>query len=140
MTLDIFSLAQNALALGAAYVLALPIAWNRERKSLSAGLRTFPLVAMSSCAFVEVSETMSGANPEAVARVLQGVITGIGFIGGGAILKHGTTIRGTATATALWATGAIGLAAGLGNFAVAAMISVFVFLTFSVMTRFKTGD
>jgi uncharacterized membrane protein YhiD involved in acid resistance len=67
-----------------AYILAVPIGWNRERYERSAGLRTFPLVAVATCAFMLVGiDTLP--SPGAQARVLEGIITGMGFIGGGAI-------------------------------------------------------
>jgi putative Mg2+ transporter-C (MgtC) family protein len=70
-----------------AYLLAIPVALNRERESRSAGLRTFPLVAAGCCAYVLIGVDVLGDNPDAVARVLYGLMTGIGFIGGGAIVK-----------------------------------------------------
>src|SRR5688572_28488083 len=102
--------AAHLVDLAVAYGLALPIGWERERAERSAGIRTFPLVAIASCAFVLATEVSVRGNPEARARIIEGVITGMGFIGGGAILKTGGTVRGTATAASLWATGAIGIA------------------------------
>ena len=63
-----------------AYVLALPIGWNREKEERSAGLRTFPLVAVAACGFFQAAETMVGDSPEATARVVEGLITGMGFV------------------------------------------------------------
>ena len=71
-----------------------------------------------------------------MARIVEGV-TGIGFIGGGAILKHGSEVHGTATAAALWATGAIGIAVGLANYDVAVVICLFTILTLYVLSRLK---
>ena len=59
-----------------------------------------------------------------MARIVEGLITGMGFIGGGAILRLKDSVKGTATAASLWATGAIGVAAGLGSYDVAVMLSV----------------
>ena len=75
-----------------------------------------------------------------MAKVIEGLITGIGFIGGGAILKQGTTVQGTATAASLWATGAIGVSVGLGSYDVAVTISVFTFLTLRLLTLVKDED
>src|SRR5690606_27360778 len=105
-----------------AYVLALPIGWNREKHERSAGLRTFPLVALAACGFVQATEPLARTSPEAMARIVEGLITGVGFIGGGAILKLGGSVRGTATAASLWATGATGAAVGLGSYDVAITI------------------
>jgi putative Mg2+ transporter-C (MgtC) family protein len=114
-TLGMARLIPHAAALAFAYGLALPIGWDREREERSAGLRTFPLVALASCGFVQATESLIGTSPEAQARIIEGLITGIGFIGGGAIIKHGGAVQGTATAAGLWATGAIGAAVGPGE-------------------------
>ena len=71
-----------------AYVLAFPIGWNREKEERSAGLRTFPLVAVASCGFIQAAETLAAGHPEAMARIIEGLIAGMGFIGGGAILRQ----------------------------------------------------
>jgi putative Mg2+ transporter-C (MgtC) family protein len=126
-------------ALAAAYVLALPIGWDRERAERSAGLRTFPLVAISSCGFIQASEKLLGGDPEATARIIEGIIAGMGFIGGGAILKLKTSVHGTATAASLWATGAVGTAAGLGAYDVAALMSITVFFTLRALKPLKQG-
>ncbi len=123
--------------LSIAYALAFLIGWNREREDRSAGMRTFPLVAVAACGFVQASEGLTRGEPEAMARIVEGVITGIGFIGGGAILKNGGEVHGTATAAALWATGAIGVAAGLANYDVAAVICLFTALTLYALGRLK---
>ena len=73
----------HVAALALAYVLALPIGWTRERQERSAGLRTFPLVAIASCGFVQAAESLTIGEPEAMARIVEGIITGMGFIGGG---------------------------------------------------------
>ena len=72
--------------LGIAYLLALPIGWNRERETRSAGLRMFPLVSVATCAYMLVGmEVLSSTDAEA--RAMWGIVTAMGFIGGGAILK-----------------------------------------------------
>jgi putative Mg2+ transporter-C (MgtC) family protein len=136
-SMDKFLFLQHLAVLAIAYVLALPIAWNREREERSAGLRTFPLVALASCGFIQGTESALHHSPEAQARVIEGLITGVGFIGGGAILKHGASVHGTATAASLWATGAIGVATGVGAYDVAVMIAAITFLTLFCMTPLK---
>jgi putative Mg2+ transporter-C (MgtC) family protein len=123
--------------LGIAYALAFLIGWNREKEDRSAGLRTFPLVAVASCGFILATQRLTADSPEAAARVVEGVITGIGFIGGGAILKGGGEVHGTATAASLWSTGAIGIAVGLAVYDVAVVIAAFTVLTLYVMSRLK---
>ena len=88
--LDKFQVIPHILVLAGAYALALPIGWDREKEARSAGLRTFPLVALASCGFVQATEAHLLNSPEATARIVEGLITGIGFIGGGAILKQGS--------------------------------------------------
>lgn len=135
---DSFNLLPHAAALLLAYVLALPIGWNREKEERSAGIRTFPLVAVASCGFLQASEGFIGDNPEATARVVEGLITGMGFIGGGAILKVKDSVKGTATAASLWVTGAIGLSVGLGAIDVAVMLTVLAFVTLSLLSPLKS--
>lgn len=132
-----FRVLHHLAALGGAYLLALPIGWNREIEERSAGLRTFPLVAMAACGFIQATERMLDGEPEATARIIEGVITGIGFIGGGAILQMKDRVQGTATAASLWATGAMGVAFGVGSYDVAIDIMIMTFITLGVLNRFK---
>ena len=132
-----FRLLPHLIALAAAYLLALPIGWNREKEERSAGLRTFPLVAIATCGIVQATEHILQGHPEGTARIIEGLMSGMGFIGGGAILKTDDTVRGTATAASLWATGATGAAVGLGSYDVAIMISLFTFLTLWLLAPFK---
>lgn len=130
----------HLVALAIAYVLALPIGWNREKAERSAGLRTFPLVAIATCGVVQATETILQGHPEGTARIIEGLMTGMGFIGGGAILKTGDSVRGTATAASLWATGATGAAVGLAAYDVGVMISLFTFFTLWLLVPFKRED
>jgi putative Mg2+ transporter-C (MgtC) family protein len=127
----------HLLALTSAYVLALPIGWDRERQERSAGLRTFPLVAVASCGFIQAAETVLQGHPEGTARVVEGIITGMGFIGGGAILRLKDSVRGTATAASLWSTGAIGTSVGLGAYDIAILLSLVTFLTLKALKPLK---
>ena len=120
-----------------AYVLAIPIGWNREQEERSAGLRTFPLVAVATCGFVQASETFIIGEPEAMARIMEGLITGMGFIGGGAILRQQDSVKGTATAASLWVTGAIGAAVGLGSYDVAVVLTLVTIATLWIMSPLK---
>lgn len=111
-----------------AYLLAIPIAWDRERSERTAGLRTFPLVAIAACGYMLIGYAVLDST-DAEARVIQGLITGMGFIGGGAILKEGGSVKGTATAAGLWATGAIGLSVASQRLEIALVISIVTFFT-----------
>ncbi|MGE0240826.1 MAG: MgtC/SapB family protein [Parvibaculaceae bacterium] len=135
--MDTTQIIEHVVILAVAYALAFPIGWDREKEARSAGLRTFPLVALASCGFIEAAETLLKQSPQAVAYVVEGLITGMGFIGGGAILKHGASVYGTATAASLWATGAIGAAVGLGSYEVAVTIALFTFLTLRLLPLIK---
>ncbi len=135
--LETLRVVPHLAALAFAYVLALPIGWDRERNERSAGLRTFPLVAVASCGFIQATESLMTNSPEAQARIIEGLITGIGFIGGGAIIKQAGTVQGTATAAGLWATGAVGAGVGLGSYDVAIVITLFTIFTFRVLSPIK---
>jgi putative Mg2+ transporter-C (MgtC) family protein len=84
--------------LAVAFLLALPIGWNRARADGSAGLRTFPLVAMASCGLVQTAISVFGRALPNQANILQGIVTGVGFIGAGAIIRQGDATTGNATA------------------------------------------
>ncbi|MEJ2127821.1 MAG: MgtC/SapB family protein [Woeseiaceae bacterium] len=125
MTLDVDwnVIVYNLYHLGIAFLLAMPVAFDREKESRSAGLRTFPLVSMAACGYALVGASVLSTT-DAEARVLQGIITGIGFIGGGAILKSGSSVRGTATAASIWNMGLIGIAVAFDRFEVAILLSL----------------
>jgi putative Mg2+ transporter-C (MgtC) family protein len=123
--------------IAAAYALALPVAWDREQEARSAGLRTFPLVAVASCGYILFAVEVFGNEPEAQARLMEGLITGIGFIGGGAILKERGSVHGTATAASIWNTGAIGAAVAFERFEIALVLSLINFATFRFMRPVK---
>lgn len=124
----------RAARLLVALVLALPIAWNRERQTRRLGLRTFPLVSVASCSYALIGISVAEGDPNAAARLLQGLVTGIGFVGGGAILRSGDDVHGTSTAAAIWATGAVGATVGFGRFDLAVAVAGMTFLTFLVLT------
>jgi putative Mg2+ transporter-C (MgtC) family protein len=132
-----FDILPHLVTLLVAYLLAFPIGWNREREERSAGLRTFPLVAVATCGFIQAAESMPAMTPEAMARIIEGLITGMGFIGGGAILRREDSVRGTATAASPWITGAIGVSVGIGSFDVAVVLSVATVITLWLLPSFK---
>jgi putative Mg2+ transporter-C (MgtC) family protein len=132
-----FNILPHLASLLVAYILAVPIGWNREQEERSAGLRTFPLVAVATCGFIQAVETPLAAHPEGMARVMEGLITGMGFIGGGAILRQQDSVKGTATAASLWVTGAIGAAVGLGSYDVAIVLTLVTIATLWIMAPLK---
>ncbi len=118
----------NAEKIGLAYLITLPLGVEREKEAHSVGVRTFPIVAMASCGYVLISQALltpqGTPDSAAVSRMLQGLVAGIGFVGGGAILKEGVTIHGTAAAASIWNVGAIGAAVALGRTEIAVLLSL----------------
>ncbi len=113
-----------ALRLGLALLLGGMLGLERELRGHAAGLRTHLLVCLGSCLFtlasIAAGQGLEGPESSVVradiTRIASQVVVGIGFLGGGAILRHGTSIRGLTTAANLWLTASVGLAAGLGFF------------------------
>ena len=138
--MDSFDVAPHMRDLAIAYGLAMPIAWDREREERTAGLRTFPLVTIASCGFIQAAEHLAASSPGILNTTIQGVLAGMGFIGGGTILREGSGVRGTATAASLWATAAIGVAVALGSYDVAIVISAATFLTLRLPKWRKPSD
>lgn len=130
--------AVHLVQIGIAFLLALPVAWDRETSARSAGLRTFPLVSVAACGYMLTGMQVLDTT-DAESRVLYGIITGMGFIGGGAILKHGGSVTGTVTAASLWNTGAIGVAVAFHRYEIAIVLSAINFLILTLVTRLKGG-
>jgi putative Mg2+ transporter-C (MgtC) family protein len=104
----------------------------RERHGKSAGVRTHMLVAIGAALFTLVP-ALSGMNGDALARVIQGVVAGVGFLCAGTILKSGDDhVRGLTTAAGLWLTAAVGVAAGLGREMTAAVSTLLAFAILSL--------
>jgi putative Mg2+ transporter-C (MgtC) family protein len=118
----------TVVAIAAAYVLALPLALERDVKAKAQiGLRTMPLVSVGACAYVLISRFLYEEgiySAEGLARTLRAVMTGIGFIGGGAIVKHTRDVQGLATGTAVWTAGALGAAVAHGYYAIAVVLGL----------------
>lgn len=134
LSFDLNQILYYVVHIGLAFVLVLPIAWERERSTRIMGLRTFPLVAVASCAYVLLAVEAMQGNEDAQARAIQGLMTGIGFIGGGAILKEGANVRGTATAASIWTTGVIGATVAFGQYEIAVLVGIVNFLTLRFLT------
>lgn len=119
------------LRLLAAVLLGGLVGLEREAAGKAAGLRTHMLVALGAALTLVVAYRM-GMPPADQSRVIQGVLTGVGFLGGGAILKitDERRIRGLTTAAGIWMTASIGIAVGAGKLATALMATV---LTFTVL-------
>ena len=110
-----------------AFILTALVGWESEQEEHTTGIRTFPIVGMASCGYL----LALGDQPDVAAqsRVLQGLITGIGFVGGGAILKEGVTVRGTAMAASIWNAGVIGASVAMNRYEVAILLSLLNLVT-----------
>lgn len=137
LELNLDQLYNHLALLGIAFFLPIFTAWDRETESRSAGLRTFPLVSMAACSFTILAMS-AFSDPSAQGKIIAGIVTGIGFIGGGAILKDRSSVSGTSTAAAIWSTGAVGIATGLGRLEIAIALSVMTFLTFKLIAKAKS--
>jgi putative Mg2+ transporter-C (MgtC) family protein len=139
MELNLALIWYHSYQLGIAFLLALPIALNREYKARGAGMRTYPLVSIACCAFMLVARDVYEGDA-AEAKVMYGIITGMGFIGGGAIMKNNSGVSGTASAAGIWLTGAIGLSVAYARYEIAIVLTLMGFLIFQVVSFFKHGD
>lgn len=121
------------------------IGYERDRHGRPAGLRTHMVVALASATFMAVSiqfiahqqyTDAERVNVD-VSRIAAAIVTGIGFLGGGAILRNGLTVRGLTTAAGLWLVGAIGMAAGSGMYVVAVFSTGIGLLALGLLRRFE---
>ena len=111
-------------SLAVAFVLATLIGAERQWRQRTAGLRTNVLVGIGAAAFTDLGNRLLGA--EGATRIISYVVSGIGFLGAGVILKEGTQIRGLNTAATLWCSAAVGAFAGASLWAEAIAVSFFV--------------
>ena len=135
---DAAELARILIRLAVALVLGAVIGLQRESVGAAAGLRTHMLVTLGAAVFVlaPLSVDMSA---EQVSRVIQGVATGIGFIGGGAVLKLAAEreILGLTTAATIWLATAVGIAVGMGRIGLAAIVVALSWVILAVIGRFS---
>jgi putative Mg2+ transporter-C (MgtC) family protein len=106
------------LRLAAAVGVGAVIGLDRELRRKPAGLRTLALVALGSAVFIiETIDTTRGVYTDATSRVIQGIVTGVGFLGAGSIMRSADeeSVRGLTTAASIWLAAAAGIACGLAN-------------------------
>lgn len=119
---------EAVVSIGTAYILALPLALEREAKGrMHIGMRTVPLVSVGACGYVLLSRFVYDQGiytEDGLARTLRAVMTGIGFIGGGAIVKQVHATRGLATGASVWTAGAIGAAVAHGHYEIAFVATI----------------
>jgi len=110
----------------------------REVRDKAAGLRTHILVCLGACLFGIIGIALGAEYRNAdILRLAQGLLIGIGFLGGGVIFKEGATVKGLTTAAGIWVMGAIGLAVGVGAYYIAFIGTVFCFLTMALFGKFE---
>jgi putative Mg2+ transporter-C (MgtC) family protein len=131
------SLAELAFRIVLAAALGASVGLERELREREAGLRTHLLVSLGAALFTLVSAygwtEWSFSNAEGIVfdptRIAAQIVTGVGFLGAGAIIRHGLTVRGLTTAATLWAVAAIGMAVGAGYYSAAVLTTAAVILT-----------
>lgn len=121
------------IRLMAASVLGAVVGWNREKAGKPAGIRTHILVCLGTSVFILACSGV-GMSSDALSRVIQGIVTGIGFLGAGSILKlnEERDIQGLTTAAGVWMTAAIGVAVGLGSLGVALLSTFFTLIVLAL--------
>lgn len=135
---------ESGLRLVLAMLCAATIGWDRESEGRAAGLRTHMMVALGAAGFtliaMELIESMQHTDMQGSidpARILGGIVGGVGFLGAGAIIQSGGRVRGLTTAAGLWVMATIGMAAGAGYYEVTAMLTVLAFVTLVTLRRFE---
>jgi putative Mg2+ transporter-C (MgtC) family protein len=123
-TFQLYDFLDTLVSLVTAFVLGALIGAERQYRQRTAGLRTNVLVALGAAAFVDLAMHLAGA--DGAVRVIAYVVSGIGFLGAGVIMKQGLDVRGLNTAATLWASAAVGACAGADMVAQAAVLTVFV--------------
>ena len=120
-----------SIRLVVACVLGAAVGFEREIHAHPAGMRTHLLVSLGSAAFtvLGIFYFESAAAPTDPSRIAAQIVSGIGFLGAGAILKYGTSVRGLTTAASLWATAGVGMAAGAGAWIVAVVVTLLIVLS-----------
>lgn len=117
------------------------IGYERQACNKSAGLRTHVLVCVGSCLImilsINIYYTVQGLTNADPARLAAQVVSGIGFLGAGTIMKEGITVRGLTTAASLWVVSGVGLAVGGGYYVSSILTTGLVFLTLSALSRFE---
>ena len=113
------------------------IGWERELQRMPAGFRTHALVALGSAIFTVISVYAFPGSDADPTRIAAQIVSGIGFLGGGAILHYGGTVRGLTTAASLWSVAAVGMAAGAGLYVLAVLSAVLVIIGLELFQRIE---
>jgi putative Mg2+ transporter-C (MgtC) family protein len=131
-------LTQGLFRLFVAALLGAVLGFQREQTNQPAGLRTHMLVTIGAALFMLIIRQVGGDNDD-LSRVMQGLVTGIGFLGAGAILKldKELEVRGLTTAAGIWLATAIGMAVGLGQLHLALAATILAYIVLSVIRRIE---
>ena len=134
---DVTEITQLSVRLLLAALLGGILGFEREQRGKAAGIKTHMLVAIGAALFILIPQ-QAGITDSEMSRVVQGVITGVGFLGAGAILKNtsGQEAKGLTTAAGIWLTAAIGIATGLGREASAILCTVLALMVLLIMPKF----
>ena len=129
--MEFYTLLHEAvLPLGTALLLGGLVGLERMRKDRPAGFRTYILVSLGAASFVLIAERLfsftqlNGASGPDPIKIIEGVATGIGFLGAGSIIRSGEDVRGVTTAAGVWATGSLGAACGLRCYDLAVILTI----------------
>ena len=138
---DTQQLTRVIIRLIAAALLGSIIGYERERAGKAAGLRTHILVTLGTCVFVLACSGF-GMSSDGLSRVVQGIVTGIGFIGAGSILKlnEERDIKGLTTSAGIWMTAAIGVAVGLGTLGLALLAAILTIIVLALVGPIDSKD
>jgi putative Mg2+ transporter-C (MgtC) family protein len=118
-------------------VLGAAVGWERELQQMPAGFRTHALVGLGSATFTVVSALAFVGPVSDPTRIAAQIVTGIGFLGAGAILHYRGAVRGLTTAASLWAVAAVGMAAGAGLYVIAVGGAALVVVTLELLDRIE---
>lgn len=130
--------AQDLLSLSVALILGAFIGLERELSDKAAGLRTNILICVGSCLFMIVSKDFTGLPSADPTRIAAQIVSGIGFLGAGAIMREGEHVTGLTTAATIWVVAAIGMTVGFGFYSLAAATTVMVLVVQSVFPHLDT--
>lgn len=139
---------QLFLRIVVAAILGGMIGLERDRRGRPAGLRTHMIVALAAASYMVVSTQFiehqhygpSERVDVDVSRIAASIVTGIGFLGGGAIMRNGLNVLGLTTAAGLWLVGAIGMASGSGMYSIAGFVTLLGLVALTVLRRFEDKD
>jgi putative Mg2+ transporter-C (MgtC) family protein len=139
-SLEWHEIVRAVVRLSASMVLGGAIGWEREARGRSAGLRTHILVAVGSTSFMNLAMELAAPDGERdPTRVIQGVATGVGFLGAGVIMKikDEQRVRGLTTAASIWATAALGVVVGAGRLIFATVLALLTLVVLSLLRHLE---